>query len=84
MEGAFTHLGNHLLSDSTLKINAGAGDEESILDGDLSRGTLGGSRRRRIDEDDMESMVSMAVDGTNGKSGMKAEEEVELPPHACA
>ena len=93
MEGAFTHLGNHLLSDSTLKINAGAGDEESILDGDLSRGTLGGSRRRRIDEDDetdvydeddMESMVSMAVDGTNGKSGMKAEEEVELPAHACA
>lgn len=35
------------------------------------------------DDDDIESMVSMAVDGTNGKPGMKAEEEVELPAHAC-
>lgn len=87
MEGAFTHLGNHLVSDSASTINAG--DDESILDGDLGRSNLNG-RRRRLDEDDdgdgyddddMESMASMAV---GGKQGQKAEEEVELPSHACA
>lgn len=93
MEGAFTHMGNHLVSDSAATINAGAGDDESILDGDLSRGGLTGSRRRRMDDDeetdvydddDLESMVSMPVDGVNGKSGIRVEEPVELPPHACA
>ncbi|OAG09504.1 uncharacterized protein CC84DRAFT_439224 [Paraphaeosphaeria sporulosa] len=92
MEGAFTHMGNHLVSDSAATINAGAGDDESILDGDLSRG-ITGSRRRRMDDeetdmydddDDMESLVSMPVDGANGKAGVKQEEEVELPAHACA
>ncbi|KAF2710235.1 hypothetical protein K504DRAFT_254931 [Pleomassaria siparia CBS 279.74] len=92
MEGAFTHMGNHLVSDSAATINAGAADDESILDGDLSRGTLTGSRRRRLDDDeetdaydddDLESMVSMPTDVTN-KVGMKAEEDVELPAHACA
>lgn len=88
MEGAFTHLGNHLISDSAAAINADAGDDESILNG------LGGdARRRRRDEDeetdvyddeDLESMASMAVDGVNGKYPHKAEEDVELPPHACA
>ena len=92
MEGAFTHLGNHLISDSASTINAG--DDESILDGDLSRGGLptGPRRRRRddddetdvYDDDDMESMVSMSVGGPNGKPAPKAEEEVELPEHACA
>lgn len=92
MEGAFTHLGNHLISDSAPTINAG--DDESILDGDLGRSNLGGARRRRLgeedeegdayDDDDMESMASMAVEGRNGKPGVKQEEEVELPPHACA
>lgn len=89
MEGAFTHVGNHLVSDSAATINAGAGDDESILDGGLSRGMT--SRRRMDDEeteaydddDDMESMVSMPVDGKSGKA-QKAEEEIELPPHACA
>lgn len=88
MEGAFTHLGNHLVSDSAAAINADAGDDESILNG-LS----GDARRRRRDEDeetdvyddeDLESMASMAVDGVNGKHAHKAEEDVELPPHACA
>lgn len=91
MEGAFTHLGNHLLSDSAATINAG--DDESILEGNLGRGNLTGSRRRRLDDDeetdvydddDIESMASMAIDGSNGKAGVKQEEEVELPPHACA
>lgn len=90
MEGAFTHMGNHLVSDSAATINAGAGDDESILDGDLSRG-IASTRRRRMDDeetdvyddDDMESMMSMPV-GANGKPAAKAEEDVELPPHACA
>lgn len=90
MEGAFTHLGNHLISDSTSNINAG--DDESILDGDFGR-LSGPTRRRRqddedtdvFDDDDIESLASMAVDGLNGKPGVKQEEEqVELPPHACA
>jgi regulator of nonsense transcripts 1 len=80
MEGAFTHMGNHLVSDSAATINAGAGDDESILDHGLT-----GSRRRRIgeeddetdiyDDDDMESMASMPVGGANGKPAMRAEEE---------
>lgn len=94
MEGAFTHLGNHLVSDSASTINAG--DDESILHANLvgGRGLATGTRRRRNDDDDetdvfdddddMESMASMAVDGVNGKAPAKLEEEVELPPHACA
>lgn len=80
MEGAFTHMGNHLVSDSAATINAGAGDDESILDHGLT-----GSRRRRIgdeddetdiyDDDDMESMASVPVGGPNGKAAMRAEEE---------
>jgi len=88
MEGAFTHLGNHLISDSASTINAG--DDESILEGDLRNGMPARRRRRDDDEetdayddDDMESMASMAVDGANGRPA-PAEEEVELPPHACA
>jgi regulator of nonsense transcripts 1 len=83
MEGAFTHLGNHLVSDSASTINAG--DDESIFD-------LQAPRRRRqdddetdmFDDDDMESMASMAVDGNHANTAAKAEEDVELPPHACA
>lgn len=91
MEGTFTHLGNHLVSDSAATINAG--DDESVLDGDLGRAALDGrsQRRRRqddeddpYDEDDIESMASMAVDGNKERPRGKAEEDVELPPHACA
>ena len=92
MDGdAFTHLGNHLIADSASAINAGE-DDESILDHGRA-GLGGGSRRRRVDDDDetdvfddddMESMASLAVDGANGKPAPKQEEEVELPPHACA
>jgi regulator of nonsense transcripts 1 len=91
MEGAFTGLGNHLISDSKSSINAAGDDDASILDGDFGR--LGPSRRRRqddeetetdvFDDDDLESLASMAVDGANGKVGLKTEEQ-ELPPHACA
>ena len=100
MEGAFTHLGNHLISDSAPTINAGddlstIDPDESILDREYGRGNLnGGPRRRRHDDedegteafedDDTESMVSMPVDGMNGKLGAQPVEEKELPPHACA
>ena len=92
MDGdAFAQLGNHLIADSASAINAGE-DDESILE--HGRAGLGGaSRRRRVDDDeetdvfdddDLESMASLAVDGANGKAGPKPEEEVELPAHACA
>ena len=100
MEGAFTHVGNHLVGDSASAINEGddlstldAG--ESALDSEYGRGNVnGGPRRRRVgdddemdvyDDDDLESMASHAVNGgVNGQGGMQQEEEVELPPHACA
>ena len=100
MEGAFTHLGNHLISDSASTINAGddlstIDPDESVLDREYGRGNLnGGPRRRRhddeddgtevFDDDDTESMISMPVNGANGALGIRAEEERELPPHACA
>ncbi|KAF2425260.1 P-loop containing nucleoside triphosphate hydrolase protein [Tothia fuscella] len=90
MEGAFTGLGNHLISDSKSSINATGDDDASILDGDFGR--LGPSRRRRqddeetetdvFDDDDLESLASMAVDGA--KTGSKPEEEAQLPAHACS
>ena len=100
MEGAFTHLGNHLISDSASTINAGddlstIDPDESILDREYGRGNLsGGPRRRRhddddegteaFDDDDTESMVSVPVGGVNGKEVALPEEEKELPQHACA
>lgn len=98
MEGAFTAVGNHLVSDSASAINAGddlstidAG--ESALDREYGRHNLtGGPRRRRAgdedeadiyDDDDLESLASQAVNGANGHVA-PAEEEVELPSHACA
>lgn len=99
MEGAFTHLGNHLISDSAPTINAGddlsaIDADESILDREYGTGNLSGGPRRRkpgdddeatgvFEDDDTESMVSMPLDGANGKQAVKAEEEKELPPHAC-
>jgi regulator of nonsense transcripts 1 len=82
MDHAFTHLGNHLISDSTRTI--GDDLDGSILDGNFA--SLGNRRRRQDDEDtdvfdDNESIIS----GMNGKQAQQEEEEpVELPPHACA
>ncbi|QIW96006.1 hypothetical protein AMS68_001524 [Peltaster fructicola] len=78
MEGAFTHVGNHLIGDSASAINEGddlstldAG--ESALDGEYGRGNIsGGPRRRRVgdddevdiyDDEDLESLASHAVNG---------------------
>lgn len=97
MEGAFTHVGNHLISDSASAINAGddystIDADESALDREYGRGNVsGGPRRRRDgdqgdafdDDDDLESLASAAVNGNNGNL-VPQEEEVDLPPHACA
>jgi hypothetical protein len=97
MEGAFTHLGNHLISDSGAAIRAGA-DDLSTVDPDESLlfGRLGGraGRRRADDEDnqtevyddddDNESLSSVPVTGLKNLDLRGPEEERELPPHACA
>ncbi|KAF4555837.1 RNA helicase-like protein [Elsinoe fawcettii] len=96
MEGAFTHVGNHLISDSASAINAGddlstIDADESALDREYGRGNIsGGPMRRRAgdddeldEEDDLESLASAAVNGGDGGLAPK-QEEVELPPHACA
>ena len=98
MEGTFTHVGNHLVSDSASAINAGddlsaLDPDESLLDREYGKGNLtGGPRRRRhddeetdvLDDDDLESMASMPVNGKNSALDPQAQEEIELPPHACA
>ena len=98
MEGAFRNFGNHKVSDSASTINAGddlstIDADESVLDSEYGKGNFsGGPRRRRhddeeteaFDDDDMESMMSVPVNGTNGGRPAKPDEDKELPPHACA
>ena len=82
-------MGNHLVSNSAAAINAI--DDISTVDPDESVLSLAKGLRRRqhdddesesIEEDDLESLASAAVDGK--KLQTKAEEDKELPPHACA
>lgn len=82
-------MGNHLVSNSAAAINAS--DDISTVDPDESVLSLAKGPRRRqhdddesesVEEDDLESLASAAVDGK--KQVAKAEEEKELPPHACA
>jgi len=82
-------MGNHLVSNSAAAINAS--DDISTIDPDESVLSLAkGPRRRQHDddeseivgEDDLESLTSAAVEGQ--KQVAKPEEEMELPPHACA
>lgn len=95
MEGAFTHLGNHLISDSAATIKAG-GDDLSTLDHDeallyAKQGARAGRRRDDdddnqtdlYDDDDADSLTSFAVDGVKNLNVDQQEEE-ELPEHACA
>ncbi|KMU86141.1 DNA-binding protein SMUBP-2 [Coccidioides immitis H538.4] len=92
---AFTQMGNHMVSDSASTINAV--DDMSTVDGDENILKMAGGPRRRQhddedegsemydeeDDDDLESLSSIAVDGAIKTSTNKAEEEKELPPHAC-
>lgn len=93
MEGAFTHLGNHLISDSAATIKAG-GDDLSTLDHDeaLLYGKPGARTGRRrdddddnqadlYDDDDADSLTSFAVDGMKN---LNVDQQEELPEHACA
>lgn len=86
---AFSNMGNHLVSNSAAAINAS--DDISSVDPDESVLSLvKGPRRRRhddedsegLEDDDLESMASMPVNGQNQR--VKPEEEKELPAHACA
>lgn len=94
MEGAFTHVGNHLISDSAEAIKAGADDfsaidpDESLLFGKIP----GGSGRRRADDDDNQTeayddddhdSLDSHLDGMGGLDLQDAEEK-KLPAHACA
>lgn len=90
MAEAFNNVGNTLVSNSAAAINAGEDDDESVLG---RGGAPERARRRRndddeegdlYDDDDMESLISQPVNGANGKPLAAPEEEVELPPHACA
>ncbi|KAH8166112.1 hypothetical protein CIB48_g2147 [Xylaria polymorpha] len=97
---AFTHLGNHLVSNSATTINAGDDDmsaldpDEALLFGKYNgRGGLGGTRRQHddddneteaFDDDDNESMISVPVDAMKGLAIQTPEEDKALPPHACA
>jgi regulator of nonsense transcripts 1 len=97
MEGAFTHVGNHLLSDSAATIKAG-GDDLSTIDPDeaLLYGKFGASStgRRRADDDDNQteayddddndSLTSVPVGGMQDLNINAQEEERQLPAHACA
>jgi regulator of nonsense transcripts 1 len=86
---AFNSMGNHMVSNSASAINAG--DDISSVDPDESVLSLAKGPRRRqhddeesdgIDEDDLESLATQPLDGQ--KQVAKAEEEKELPAHACA
>lgn len=96
MEGAFTHVGNHLISDSAAAIKAGA-DDLSALDPDenllYDKFRAGPGGRRRADdednqiealEDENDSLNSVPVDGLMGLQLKGQEAEKELPAHACA
>ena len=96
MEGAFTHVGNHQVSNSTSAINEG--DDLSTLDAALDSNLNGGARRPRrvgddddetdvFDDDDVESLASHAINGAKrdgGAAQQEEEQEVELPAHACS
>lgn len=95
MEGAFTHVGNHLISDSAAAINAGADDlsaldpDESLLYGKFRsdngprRADDDDNRTEAFDEDDNDSVGSDTNGGVD-QAKTEQEQEQELPAHACA
>lgn len=76
MEGAFTHLGNHLISDSASAINAGddlstIDPEESLLEGEYGRSSLtAGPRRRRHDDDDEDGTEAYGDDDVESMASL--------------
>ncbi|KAG5997415.1 hypothetical protein E4U43_002637 [Claviceps pusilla] len=97
MEGAFTHVGNHLISDSAAAIKAGADDLSTLGPDDnllYTKYSGGHSGRLRADDDDNqteafeddenESLNSVPVDSMMGLKLKNIEEPKELPAHACA
>lgn len=96
MEGAFTHVGNHLISDSAAAIKAGA-DDFSTLDPDETllygnHGSRSGRRRaddddnqtEALEEDDNDSINSVPAEGMAALDLRGLDEEKDLPAHACA
>lgn len=96
MEGAFTHVGNHLISDSASAINAGddlstIDADESALDREYGRDNLTGGPRgpKTIEQgqiardDDLESIASAALVSGDAQLAQDAQ-QVDLPAHACA
>lgn len=93
MEGAFTHVGNHLISDSAAAIKAGDNDDLSTIDPDENllygkyggRAGLAGTPRRRHDDDDNGTEVydeededeSLASVPVEGVQGLKLDAEEE-------
>lgn len=95
MEGAFTHVGNHLISDSAAAINAGADDLSALGHGEsllYDKFDSRGPRRADDDdnqtevfeEDDNDSLNSGLADGMSGLKLQDPKEDKELPAHACA
>lgn len=100
MAEAFNSLQNHTVSDSSAAIKAGDrlsvldGSDSLLGTNGPSSAVTGELRRRRgeedeeendlYDDDDMESLISQPLNGERGHRDAKPEEEVELPPHACA
>lgn len=72
MEGAFRHVGNHLVSDSAMAIKAD-NDDLSSIDPDENllyskyggRGGFGGAARRRQDDDDNETEATFDDEDNN-------------------
>lgn len=78
MEGAFNHVGNHLISDSAAAIKAGDNDDLSSIDPDENllyskyggRDGLGSATRRRHDDDD--NGTEVAFDDADNDSVVSA------------
>lgn len=85
MEGAFTHVGNHLISDSAAAIKAGADDlsaldpDETLLYGKYPSGT----GRRRTDDDDNQTDAHDEDDADSVDNAFQVN-FLQCPPDASA
>ncbi|KIH86774.1 regulator of nonsense transcripts 1 [Sporothrix brasiliensis 5110] len=80
MEGAFNHVGNHLISDSAAAIKADDNDDLSSIDPDENllynkyggHDGLGSATRRRQDDDDNDNGTEAAFDDADNDSVVSA------------